>query len=204
MTYRCRFEKGRAVRRLARDPDRAWLAVLKNEPARPSNTSSGERGGRSSSRPPVRPAWQIFLIAATGFALPFLVVVWFGVGSNSLAEAEWHATWEELHGIAIGPVIEGEDWDRLPVRYERRDGTTVEEPVVITPLQPQRPDADSARSAQAGDTVPLLRDIDLEHQVVVSPHFLADPMWPFVAFGAALGALNGGLLALVYRRRHRM
>lgn len=143
-------------------------------------------------------------MAAVGFALPFIVVVWFGAGSNSLAEAEWYGTWEELHGVALGPIIEGEDWDRLPVRYERRDGTWAEEPVVVTALQPQRPDAASVRSAQAGDIVPLLRDIDLEHQIVVSPHFRAEPMGPFVVFGAALGALNGGLLAIVYRRRHRM
>lgn len=148
--------------------------------------------------------WQVVLTAAVGFALPFVVVVWFGFGSNSVAEAEWYGTWEELHGVALGPVVEGEDWDRLPVRFQRRDGTWIEERAVVAPLQPRAPDADAVRSAQAGDTVPLLRDLDTGTQVLVSPHFRPEPMGPFVAAGAALGAINGGLLAVVYRRRHRM
>lgn len=159
---------------------------------------------RSSVRPPLRPAWQIVLTAVLGFALPFAVVVWFGAGSNALEREEWHSRWEELHGVALGPVEEGKDWDRIPVRYERRDGTWVEEPVVVAPLQPRLPDADSVRSAQAGEPVPLVRDIDAEHQVLASPHFRAEPMGSYLLAGAALGALNGGLLAVVYRRRHRL
>lgn len=158
----------------------------------------------TSVRPPMRPTWQILLTALVGFALPFAVVVWFGLGSNEVERVEWYATWEELFGVALGPVVRGEDWDRIPVRYQRRDGTWAEEPVVIAPLQPRQPDADSLRSVRAGERVPLVRDIDADHQVLVSPHFRAESIWSYIAAGTALGLINGALLAVVYRRRHRM
>jgi hypothetical protein len=148
--------------------------------------------------PPLRSRRQRLTTALAGFLLPVVVLVGVGKASNDYARIQWDRDWEELQGTATGPIVPGEPWDVLPVRY-RAGERTVGEPVRVVPLRPEDPQWREIRAAEAGDPVPLLRSRSNE-QVQVSPHLrLSLENW--IVGAAVLGPLNGIVLALVYRRR---
>lgn len=159
---------------------------------------------RWERRPPRRPWWQSLLIAVLGSLLPFLLVAWAGSTANHIEAARWQEDWDELEGVAAGPVVEDDGVPRMPVRVPTPGGNTVERRLPVAQMRPD-PDAWQAiLAADGGDVVPLARSRHQPDTIVVSPHFSPLPLRPWLAAGVLLGFANGAVLALVYRRRHRL
>lgn len=164
---------------------------------------TGRRGG-VGDRPAIRPWWQSLGIAVLGFLLPFVLVTWAGSSANHLEAVRWEEDWQEFEGLAAGPVVDVDGTPRMPVLVPTPGGDTMERRLPVAQMRPDPGTWGRILDADAGDTVPLVRSRHQPDTVVVSPHFTAPPLRPWLVAAALLGAANGLVLALVYRRRHRL